>query len=111
MFEDANVHHTTAHESPERLHPYSSGYDVNVEADRFLSQTDFSQYFPEQLASQPAFGQSNSAIRQPTSSQPAMARPKRSSFDTMIERMVAMLAKEGIFATNAEVRDMVLKLQ
>ena len=116
-FEDVNAHRMTGR-GPSESHDPTGAHNENIEAERFLSRADVRQSISEQRLDQPAFGRSTSASQQLPSSQPSFHQatpqwtpPHQSSFDTMIDRMVVMLAEENIHTTHEQVREMVLRLQ
>lgn len=113
-FEEADVHGMTAHEPPERFHRPTGAYNRNMEVERFLSRTDLRDPLPSQISHRTVFKRSTSAPQRSPSPQTRFYRAPsshQSSFDTMVDRMVTMLAEEDIRASHDQVRDMVLRLQ
>ena len=100
---------------PSESYDPTSSRDENMEAERFLSRADVRQSVTEQQRSEQP---TSSANQQFSSSQPSFRQatprwvaPQPSSFDIMIDRIVVMLAEEGIRATHEQVRDMVRRLE
>ena len=95
-FEREDLHGRSSHRSQERIHP---------EVERFFGQSNLSQSVPEPPRQPPVRQPTSASHRSPSTQQVFRRPPQQSSFDVMIDRMVAMLAQEDIRVTHAQVRE------